>query len=262
MDESGYFACGLPYNRLGRGPEPLLAILGLVFENRPQAGFFERMSLTYLNFLGERYTVYCAGRRPGLPPDCTMGDIAADYATLIREEFARPVDVIGTSTGGSVALQLAADHPGAVRRLVVHSSAHTLSPPARALQREVAERAGQGDWAGAWQPLVKTVMPRRLAGVLAGPVAWLLARSAPDDPSDLIRTIEAEDVFALGDRLGEIAAPALVIAGAEDPFYTPELFRETAAGIPNARLVLYPDMGHPASGAQFQRDVLAFLSAV
>jgi hypothetical protein len=37
------------------------------------------------------------------------------------------------------------------------------------------------------------------------------------------------------------------------------LFRETAAGIPNARLVLYKGMGHPASGKQFGRDVLAFL---
>jgi hypothetical protein len=34
-----------------------------------------------------------------------------------------------------------------------------------------------------------------------------------------------------------------------------------SAGIPNARLILYPGMGHPASGKQFERDVLAFLRA-
>jgi hypothetical protein len=34
---------------------------------------------------------------------------------------------------------------------------------------------------------------------------------------------------------------------------------ETAAGIPDARLILYPGMGHPASGKQFKQDVLAFL---
>jgi pimeloyl-ACP methyl ester carboxylesterase len=42
------------------------------------------------------------------------------------------------------------------------------------------------------------------------------------------------------DRLAEIRAPTLVIAGARDPFYTEALLRETAAGIPNARLILYP----------------------
>ncbi len=52
-----------------------------------------------------------------------------------------------------------------------------------------------------------------------------------------------------------------MIAGAEDPFYTEALFRETAAGIPGARLVLYPGMGHPAHGKRFARDVLAFLTA-
>jgi hypothetical protein len=45
----------------------------------------------------------------------------------------------------------------------------------------------------------------------------------------------------------------------KDPFYTETLFRETAAGIPNARLVLYRGMGHPASGKQFQKDLRSFL---
>jgi hypothetical protein len=45
----------------------------------------------------------------------------------------------------------------------------------------------------------------------------------------------------------------------EDPFYTPAQFRETAAGIPKARLIIYPKMGHPASGKEFSRDVLEFL---
>lgn len=48
-------------------------------------------------------------------------------------------------------------------------------------------------------------------------------------------------------------------AGERDPFYSPTLVQETAAGIPNARLILYPGMGHPASGRQFKQDVLAFL---
>lgn len=34
---------------------------------------------------------------------------------------------------------------------------------------------------------------------------------------------------------------------------------QPAAGIPNAQLILYPGMGHPASGKQFRQDLLAFL---
>jgi len=90
-------------------------------------------------------------------------------------------------------------------------------------------------------------------------VSLLMSLSAPRDPSDLVVTIEAEDKHAFRDRLSQITAPTLVVAGADDPGHTEQLFRETAAGIPDARLILHPGMGHPASGKQFERDVLAFL---
>ncbi len=82
----------------------------------------------------------------------------------------------------------------------------------------------------------------------------------PNDLSDLVITIEAEDRHNFKDRLSEITAPTLVVAGDKDPFYSETLFRETAEGIPNARLILYQGMGHPASGKQFRQDVLAFLT--
>ena len=69
--------------------------------------------------------------------------MADDYAVMIREEFAPPVDVIGTSTRGSIAQHFAADHPNLVRRLVIHSSAYTLGDAARKVQRHVGGRASE-----------------------------------------------------------------------------------------------------------------------
>ncbi|MDY6878505.1 MAG: alpha/beta hydrolase [Chloroflexota bacterium] len=70
---------------------------------------------------------YSVTRKPGLPDGYSMQDMSDDYAVMIREEFGHPFDVIGVSTGGSIAQHLAADHPDLVRRLVIHSSAYTLS---------------------------------------------------------------------------------------------------------------------------------------
>jgi pimeloyl-ACP methyl ester carboxylesterase len=259
---AGHFRCGLPYNRTGDGPRTLLVLQGLLPENKPQPGWSVRM----YRFLGREYTVYTVLRRPGLPQGYTLRDMAAEYATLVRDELGGgPVDVIGVSTGGSIAQHLAADHPESVRRLVIHSSAHALSRPARRLQLLVRDLALRGDWVGVWRLFVDAVFPRHgLAGAFRRPMVELSARllgllDARSDPSDLAVTIMAEDEHAFRDRLGEIAAPTLVIAGAEDPFYTVDLFRETAEGIPGARLVLYPGMGHPATGAAFRREVLGFL---
>jgi pimeloyl-ACP methyl ester carboxylesterase len=95
--------------------------------------------------------------------------------------------------------------------------------------------------------------------VQAGLASTILSLSKPADPSDLVTTILAEDQFSFQQQLARIAAPTLVIAGERDPFYSPTLLEETAAGIPGARLILYPGMGHPAAGKRFKKDVLAFL---
>ncbi len=142
----------------------------------------------------------------------------------------------------------------------LHSSAHRLSDPARAAQLEVGRLAEQRRWREAWAVLLRFMLgPSLLGRVQAGLASTLLSLSKPTDPSDLVVTILAEDQFSFQQPLARIAAPTLVITGGRDPFYTPALFRETAAGIPNARLILYAGMGHPASGKQFRQDVLAFL---
>lgn len=257
---AGYFRGGLPYNRLGHGPRPLVVFQGLLFENKPQP----QLTTRAYRFLGDDYTVYAVLRKPGLPAGCSLRDMADDYAVMIGEEFGGPLDVIGVSTGGSIGQHFAADHPELVRRLVIHSSAYRLSDEARRLQREVGRLAREGRWTQAYAAMMATVLPRRgVARLLARPVGRLgalaLSCGAPEHPGDLAVTIEAEDRHDFKDRLGQITAPTLVVAGAEDPFYTPTLFRETAAGIPDARLILYEGMGHPASGRRFARDVLAFL---
>ncbi len=136
--KSGYFRSGLPYNRLGEGPRPLVVFQGLLFENKPQAG----MLVSGYKFLEADYTVYVVLRKPDLPAGCTLKDMADDYARMIEDEFGGPLDVIGVSTGGSIAHHFAADHPDLVRRLIIHSSAYTLSDSAKRLQLQVGRAGG------------------------------------------------------------------------------------------------------------------------
>ena len=92
--------------------------------------------------------------------------------------------------------------------------------------------------------MVSAMMPPPLQGPLR-PFARMMGRSmAPQDPNDLLVTIDAEDAFDVGDQLHRITAPTLVIGGDKDAFYTRELFEQTAAGVQDGRAHINPDWGH------------------
>jgi pimeloyl-ACP methyl ester carboxylesterase len=259
---TGYSRGGLPYSRSGSGPRTLVIFEGLGFENKPMPS---RMAAGMYRFLEQDYTIYRVSRKPGLPNGYSLRNMSDDYAAMITEEFGRSVDVIGVSTGGSIAQHFAADHPDLVRRLVLHSTAHTLGAAGKAVQWRIGELARQGHRREVCSTMLGLILPpagiKRSVGRLAVWIAgFLLPLILPKDLSDLVITIEAEDRHHFKHRLSEITTPTLVVAGDQDPFYSETLFRETAEGIPNARLILYPGMGHPASGKHFQQDLLAFLT--
>lgn len=79
---------------------------------------------------------------------------------------------------------------------------------------------------------------------------------------DAVTMLRAEDGFDVYDRLAGIRTETLVICGARDYFWTPEMFAETALRMPHGRLVMYPDAGHGLlADRRFVREVTAFLRA-
>jgi pimeloyl-ACP methyl ester carboxylesterase len=244
----------------GGGP-PLLVLPGLESHAQPSNRLGRRMVLGSLRPLARERDVWWVDRRTGLPPGVTIADLAADYAGGIAQRHPGPVDVLGISTGGSLALQLAADHPRLVRRLVLVSAAARLGPGGRASQRRVARtlEAGRPRAAGA---AMASMLGTPLSEPLWAALGWLLGPLLfRHGRADLVATIGAEDAFDLTDRLRGITVPVLVVAGDSDRCYSPELFTATATGLPAARLVVYPRTGHAGveSHRRFGPDVLAFL---
>ena len=249
---------GLPYFSFGSGP-PLLVLRGFATVHANPTGPQRAFEVRLLTPLSRHVTVYAVGRAPGLPAGTTMAEIADQHADAFRDRFGGQVDVLGISSGGSVALQLAADHPDVVRRLVLVGAGHRLGPDARQAQRRYVEAAAghRGAHHLASQKVASPIGARLLA-----PLMWLLdPLTRPEDPSDMVAFARAEDAFDIGPRLGEIAAPTLVIAGDRDPGYTPEIVRETAEGVRNGRLTVYPHTGHGGTltRQRFASDVIDFL---
>ncbi|MEU4799728.1 alpha/beta hydrolase [Streptomyces sp. NPDC023327] len=261
--KQGTFSTGLPHLAFGSG-KPLVHLSGFTMTHTvpPPGAQRRRAALLVAPFVAAGYEVFWTNRRPGTPVGTTMGELAAEHAEALRAHFPGPVPVLGHGTGGAIALQLALDHPDVVDRLVLACAAYTLGPVGRRFHRDLLAAAERG----------RSGMHRAAPALTANPVLqrllmlplWLAGRldPPPRDICDLKATLLAEDGFDVRDRLGEVRAPTLVVCGGRDRMWPQEMFDETAAGIPGARLVRYPRRGHNLLGTpEFARDVRAFLDA-
>ncbi|NUR89307.1 MAG: alpha/beta hydrolase, partial [Nonomuraea sp.] len=168
-----------------------------------------RMELGAVGPLAARFRVCAVNRAPGMPYGTTMADIAAQHADALAQRYGEPVDVLGMSSGGSVALQLAADHPETVRRLVVAGAAYTLPPRTRDVQRRYTEAVAAGRRGAHHQAPLTAHGP--VGRAVQGAMMWLLdPLMRPADPSDMLHFAQAEDPYDVRDRLPGFTAPTLV----------------------------------------------------
>lgn len=240
---TGMLTGGTPYLAVGDGP-PLVAVQGLTATHEVPRGMERRMAVSTASSWGRDFRAIVVNRKQGLRPGESMSAIAGHLGAAIEADIGEAVFLTGTSTGGSVALQLAVDRPELVRALAVVSAAHRLGPRGREVQQDLARLTRAGDAAGGFAMLMTAMLPAPVRRP-ALPVARLMGRAmAPDDPSDMLVTLDAEDAFDVGDRLRRITAPTLVIGGGRDVFYPRELFAETAAGVRDGRAHIHPSWGH------------------
>ena len=251
----------LPCFVLGSGP-PLVVLRGFTTTHDNPRGLQRSFEIRMVRPFARHFRVYVCNRAPGLAPGTTMGEIATQHAEAIRREFNGPVDLLGMSSGGSIALQVAADHPDVVRRLVLVGAAARIGDPARAAQMRYIDAVDAGR-RGAHH-LAPMKVSSKLGARLLAPVMWLLDPLArPKDPSDMVAFARAEDAFDLRDRLAEVTAPTLVVGGARDEVYSADVLRSTAAGVRDGRLILYDGKSHASAftDKRLGPDVVQFLQA-
>ncbi|PXY22890.1 hypothetical protein BAY60_19970 [Prauserella muralis] len=251
----------MPYLRVGSGA-PLVFLPGITAHHRQPEGSDLRAQLAQLRPLARHRQVWWINRRPGLAAPVTIAGLARDYAEALRHvRLDGPLDVVGVSTGGSIALQLAADHPALVRRLAVVSAACRLGPQGKRLQRRTCEWLRAGNPRRAAAAMLAGLGTRATTRRLLAGAGWLVgSRLLGTGDPDLLATLEAEDAFDGEPRLAAITAPALVAGGERDAFYGRDRFARTAELIPHGRLRIYPGLGHVSTHRRaVARDVLTFL---
>ena len=166
---------------------------------------------------------------------CSVADLAADVVATLDELELDRVHLAGLSLGGMVGMWLAAHRPERVDRLaLLCTSAHLPAPTW--LDRAQAVRAD------GMQSVVDSVVARWVTPGLAARdpqlVDELRAMVSSIDAESYAQCCEAIDAMDLRADLARIAAPTIVLAGADDPATPVEhaaLIADGIAGAESAR---------------------------
>lgn len=176
-----------------------------------------------------------------------------------------PYAIEAESGGGRISLWLTVDHPQLVTRLVLASVASETpegSPMAERMDRWI-EMAESGDW-GMFFSHMASVMRPASGSVAPSFDAAARLQPRPATPQrfigELRATLDASSFVT--DRLGEISAPTLIVAGGLDQVVPIDATRLVAERIPGARLEIDPACGHTvrATFAGYHQLVEAFLA--
>ncbi len=233
---------------LGSG-HPLLMIMGYGSTmNLWESSLLERLAENYQVIVFDNRGI--GGSETGTQP-FSIGQFAEDSAALLLSLGVGHAHVLGWSMGSLIAQELTLRHPALVGRLVLcaaHCDAE-MFPPSPEVLAALTDSSGTPEERG-----------MRYISVLF-PESWLRS-NGPRLKEIFFRPmgpIPAESVgrqaAAIGEwggtagRLGGIACPTLLVAGAEDRLVVPDNARYMSGKIPLAELVVIENGGH---GLMFQ----------
>ncbi|WP_244931132.1 4-carboxymuconolactone decarboxylase [Nocardioides sp. W7] len=180
----------------------------------------------------------------------TMADLARGVLAVVTDVLEQRGDAGGTfgyagdSVGGAVGLQLLLDAPERVDGAVLLCTGAQIGDPA--------------SWAARIDQVRASGTPALVAGSAERWFAPGFLDRQPAIGSALLHALQdtvdagyaqvcqALADFDVRDRLGEIAAPVLAVAGAVDPATPPSSLEEIATGVRDGRVVVLDDVAHLA----------------
>jgi 3-oxoadipate enol-lactonase len=189
-------------------------------------------------------------------------DLGLDLLALLDRLEIERVSICGLSIGGLVGMWLASEDPGRVERLVLCCTAARFDPDmydARALQVRAEGVGSISDtvlerW---FTPEFRASRPETLEWAES-----MLLGTPTEGYAGCCEVLRDADVR---ERLQDVRAPTLVIAGAEDPAASVEQAEEIRDSIPGARLAVIENAAHLANIEQPEavtREILDHLGPV
>jgi 3-oxoadipate enol-lactonase len=238
----------IAYERRGtlRSRRPWLVLIqGLGFDRSGWAPVTRRLQRRFRLLLVDNRG---SGRSDVTANSVTVGDLSNDVVRVLDAAGVRRAHVLGTSLGGMVAQELAIEYPERVNRLVLACTTpgwpYAFAMPASSAQLMAA--TGQLRREVALRRHVENALSAHTVKTRPELVERLIAhqRRRPNDPKSWAAMAAAGARYSGGMRQTRIQAPTLVLHGADDNVVDTRNSELLAERIPNAQLMIFPNLGH------------------
>jgi 3-oxoadipate enol-lactonase len=203
------------------------------------------------------------GRSAQPDEEYSIDGMAADAAALLDALGIHRAHIFGVSMGGMIAQEFALHYPARVQTLTLGCTTaggkNAVPAPPEAMAILMAPRNGLSDAdliRRAWPINYTAAYLQSHRAELEAGITRVLAHPTPAFAYK--RQLASTFKFNTYDRLPEIAAPTLVIAGADDALLPARNSEIIAGRIPGAQLKLIPNASH----IFFNQERAAFVAAL
>lgn len=184
------------------------------------------------------------GKTDALPGKPQLADYVAWAARAITALDLGPVALAGHSMGALIAMGTTIEHPDLVERVALLNPVYRRGAAAREAILGRARALAQGH-SDPEAPLARWFGPDEAPEVRARVGGWLRTVDPHGYAATYAAFAEGDAVYA--DRIGEIRCPTLVLTGENDGNSSPDMARQIAAGVANARAVIVAGERHMTS---------------
>lgn len=179
---------------------------------------------------------HAEGPQKDWTPQARVRDIVALADAVGADRF----HLVGESYGGTVGLLTALTVPERILTLTAVTTAH-IGTSIQSVEwwRQLIDDEGMEGWAG-------RMMPNRFYpdGISPPMGDWYLERQATTTGESVISILRELQNLDLSERVGEIAAPVLLLHGDSSPFVSAALVADLHGRLANSRLKIFPHARH------------------
>lgn len=227
--------------RFGKGARPFVILPGLAVQSVLASA--DAVAAAYEPFT-EDFTVWLFDRRKDLPPEYTLRDMARDTAGAMRTLGLEGACVFGASQGGMIAMGIALEDPGLVRKLVLASTAARVAEEGCRAVEEWIALAKAGRTVELYLAFGETIYPPGVFSSVRDSFVEVAKTVTGRELERFVVLAQAIRGFDVVDALGNISCPTLVVGSRDDRVFGDMAAAQIAEAISEAELRMYDGCGH------------------